>query len=169
MDNQARLDQALADLRHGRYGFYGAALRDQMLSRLSIPLTARRYRLLRAVQMAGPSGLSLTQVADVMQCDQARATRLVDVLQERGLVSRRMDASDHRQRRVHPTEAGSTLLDEAEDVRRAYLRHVLTGWPAGDVATFADLLTRFNLDVQRHQSLPLEGLPVNTGNEDGRT
>ncbi|MBB5154671.1 MarR family winged helix-turn-helix transcriptional regulator [Saccharopolyspora phatthalungensis] len=66
------------------------------------------------VLLRGESGLSVTELAKRIGIHQTACTRMVDALQERGLVERRHTVG--KWTHVHPTEAG---LQAAEDVLQA--------------------------------------------------
>ena len=152
------LERALAQLRHDRFGLYGAPLRERLVDALPVPLTVRQYRLLRSVEEAGP-GLRMAALADVMLTDAARATRMVDELQDRGLLFRAVDPADGRRRLVTLTAAGHEVLVAAQRLRGAFVAEVVAGWPAEDLAALGALLERFNDGVRRR--------PVQVGNGRG--
>ena len=143
------LGDALTELRHDRFGFYGPVLRAQLLGGLSVPISATQYRLLRAVQAASPQGLTAPQLADQLLTDPARTSRVVERLVRLSLATRIADDVDRRQRYIVPTDAGRQLLDEAERTRTAFLDRILGGWTAEEVSALSGLLSRFNDDVRR--------------------
>ncbi len=145
-----QLSAALAELRHDRHGLYGPPLRAHLLARLPISLTARQYRLLRSVQIASPHGLTLTNIAELMLCDRARASRLVDDLQNLGLLQRTPDPADRRRRLTTTTTSGNTLLAATDSMRNQALADLVNTWPDNDITTLAALLARLNEQARRY-------------------
>jgi DNA-binding MarR family transcriptional regulator len=65
--------------------------------------------------------LSLGALAAIERIAPPSMTRIAARLEERGLVSRRVDASDRRVSKVVINQAGTDLLDETRTKRDAYL------------------------------------------------
>ena len=59
-------------------------------------------------------GQMITRLADYALYEQSRLTRIIEKMQDRGLVSRRPDGQDRRKVRVFLTEAGRELLVQAK-------------------------------------------------------
>ncbi len=57
-------------------------------------------------------GLTQKQIADRTYKDKANITRLVDVLEKRGLLERRADPADRRRYYIHLTESGRGLKEK---------------------------------------------------------
>jgi DNA-binding MarR family transcriptional regulator len=143
-----RLDQALQELRHATYGFYGAQLRAGLLRELGWTLAPVHYRLLRVVEATEPLRPTIGDVAETLLTDKARASRLVDQAATAGLVRRTTGRLDRRRREVELTDHGRSYMADARRLRRERLRQVVSGWPEADVAALASLLGRFNDALQ---------------------
>ncbi|MFI1093743.1 hypothetical protein [Streptomyces sp. NPDC020917] len=74
------LDAALRTLRHGRFGMYGPWVRERFLSGLPVTVTATGYRVLRFVEASTPPPPTVSDIADLLLTDRARAVRVVDGL-----------------------------------------------------------------------------------------
>ncbi|MCM1948682.1 MarR family transcriptional regulator [Streptomyces sp. G2] len=91
-------------------------------------LSAREYSLLDVLsrQHDGPGGhLQMKQVADAVVLSQSATTRLVTRLEDRGLLTRYLCATDRRGIYTDVTEAGQRLLAEARPTNDRALREAL--------------------------------------------
>ncbi|MFJ7064230.1 MarR family winged helix-turn-helix transcriptional regulator [Streptomyces sp. NPDC101115] len=91
-------------------------------------LSVREYSLLDVLsrQHDGPGGhLQMKQVADAVVLSQSATTRLVTRLEDRGLLTRYLCATDRRGIYTDVTEAGQKLLDEARPTNDTALREAL--------------------------------------------
>ncbi|MFB7105193.1 MarR family winged helix-turn-helix transcriptional regulator [Streptomyces hydrogenans] len=91
-------------------------------------LSAREYSLLDVLsrQHDGPGGhLQMKQVADAVVLSQSATTRLVTRLEDRGLLTRYLCATDRRGIYTDVTEAGQKLLTEARPTNDRALREAL--------------------------------------------
>lgn len=142
------LDRALEELRHSTFGFYGARLRAVMLHDAHWEFSRMHYRLVRTVEATEPLRPTVEELAAALLTDKARASRLIDQVQEAGLVRRRIGRLDRRRREIELTEAGRAVLDEVRKVRLARLRHVLSGWTDAELDQLHRPLHRFNASVR---------------------
>jgi DNA-binding MarR family transcriptional regulator len=76
-------------------------------------LSALSYHLLLEVGAAGTDGLVQGDLADLLQCPDARASTLVRDMGERGLIRTVRSTSDRRVVRIHSTPRGTRLTGEA--------------------------------------------------------
>ncbi|MFJ9826931.1 MarR family winged helix-turn-helix transcriptional regulator [Streptomyces sp. NPDC101160] len=91
-------------------------------------LSVREYSLLDVLsrQHDGPGGhLQMKQVADAVVLSQSATTRLVTRLEDRGLLTRYICATDRRGIYTDVTEAGLKLLAEARPTNDKALREAL--------------------------------------------
>ncbi|MEU2505934.1 MarR family transcriptional regulator [Streptomyces sp. NPDC007863] len=91
-------------------------------------LSAREYSLLDVLsrQHDGPGGhLQMKQVADAVVLSQSATTRLVTRLEDRGLLTRYLCATDRRGIYTDVTESGQKLLAEARPTNDRALREAL--------------------------------------------
>ncbi|MEU7388839.1 MarR family winged helix-turn-helix transcriptional regulator [Streptomyces tanashiensis] len=91
-------------------------------------LSVREYSLLDVLsrQHSGPGGhLQMKQVAGAVVLSQSATTRLVTRLEDRGLLTRYLCATDRRGIYTDVTEAGQKLLDEARPTNDSALREAL--------------------------------------------
>ncbi|MFI5035163.1 MAG: MarR family winged helix-turn-helix transcriptional regulator [Acidimicrobiales bacterium] len=103
------------------------------------------FEVLLQLRRAPEGRLKMTQVADAIVHSTGGTTRLIDRLEESGLVARRACPSDRRAIHVEITPAGNARLDLALDVHLRYLDRALTGRLDGtERVTLATLLTKLN-------------------------
>lgn len=100
-------------------------------------LTGPQSRLL--VQLGDP--MPMSQLAERLDCDPSNVTGLVDRLQARGLLERRVDEADRRVKLLALTPAGWRLRSELE-ARLFAGRPLLARLSLGDQRTLHDLLRR---------------------------
>lgn len=93
-----------------------------------------------------PTGrLKMNEIADAIVHSSGGTTRLVDRIQEAGLVERQSCPSDRRAIHVAITDAGNTKLDEALTVHLDYLdERVAKQLNEEERVTLATLLTKLN-------------------------
>jgi len=66
-------------------------------------------------------GLRQHVIGDRLKIQRPNVVALIDTLQERGLVERRVDKIDRRANQLRLTEGGATLLQEAKRIQRLHL------------------------------------------------
>jgi DNA-binding MarR family transcriptional regulator len=94
------------------------------------------------VALADFGELSQQQLADRLDADKSHVVRLIDQLEQRGLVTRAADPTDRRRHRIELTPAGRKLsravMPIAETAEAAHLETL----SASERRTLADLLRR---------------------------
>ena len=93
-----------------------------------------------------PEGrLKMNQIAEAIVHSTGGTTRLIDRLEEAGLVERQLCPSDRRAIHVAITPAGNTKLDDALSVHLEYLEDRVGGrLSVNERETLASLLTKLN-------------------------
>lgn len=87
---------------------------EQMLKPYGI--TGTQYNVLRILRGAEPRGLCRNEVRERLLSRMPDATRLLDRMEEAGLVSRSRDGEDRRLVSTQLTKQGRRLVDELDDV-----------------------------------------------------
>jgi len=106
-------------------------------------LTAPRLSALSVIVFAGP--LTLRALAAAEQVRPPTMSRIVDALEDEGLVVRESSATDHREVQISATPTGQRVLDEGRRRRTAKLARLLAALPSEDLATLhraANILDR---------------------------
>jgi MarR family transcriptional regulator, organic hydroperoxide resistance regulator len=102
------------------------ALQTQVETRLkSFGLTGTQYNALRILRGAGPEGLPCREIGERMITHDSDITRLLNRLEDRGLVERKRDRHDRRVIYGRITSAGNKLLSEMDDPINKYGREML--------------------------------------------
>lgn len=104
-----------------------------------------RFRLLDALAAAAAKGerMGVSEIAEAIQVDQPRASRLVNDAVERGLITRRADERDARRSVVELSDAGRALWETSRATRRSAVTEALDAFTPDEIATFSALLARF--------------------------
>jgi len=89
-------------------------------------------------------------LAEMVHSDPSTISRQVAQLVKAGLVERQVDRQDGRATVLAATERGLALLADMRGRRNAQIAQMITHWPDGDRARFAELFERFITDYERH-------------------
>jgi DNA-binding MarR family transcriptional regulator len=104
-------------------------------------ITPTQYNVLRILRGAGKDGLCRNEVRDRMVAQVPDVTRLLDRLEDAGLIERERSTEDRRQVGTRITSKGLQLLSELDapvaEIHRRQLGHL----SASQLKTLADLLT----------------------------
>ena len=92
-------------------------------------------------------------LAEEMNLDPSRASRIAADLVERGLVARAVSQEDGRRSVLVTTEAARILLDGFLRAKWQRTMNLFATWSEDDIVTFADLFGRF-VDGMREQYPP---------------
>ncbi len=118
------------------------AISARLAGQLHPDLDGPAYGLLALLEDAGP--LRASDLVVRLGLDKSTVSRQIASLVELGLVDRAADPTDGRAQVLTPSAEGSARLSQIRDVRRARWETDLSGWPAEDVATLGELLSRLN-------------------------
>ena len=99
------------------------ALEDELFLRYD--LTPQQYNVLRLLKALHPEKLPTLALANRLVSRAPDITRMLDKLEERGLIVRARSAGDRRTVRVGVTDAGLKLLEDiAEPLRQCHARQL---------------------------------------------
>jgi DNA-binding MarR family transcriptional regulator len=111
-------------------------------------LSATQYNVLRILRGAEPKGLACREIGERMVTRDPDVTRLLDRLEDRGLVTRTRDRGDRRVITTRITDDGLRILGELEapiaDMHTRQLGHL----GAARLRTLIDLLERARSQVR---------------------
>ena len=79
-------------------------------------ITGTQYNVLRILRGAAPGGLCRHEVSSRLLSRMPDATRLLDRMEDAGLVTRTRDTEDRRLVTTHITKKGRQLVDSLDDV-----------------------------------------------------
>lgn len=116
---------------------------DELEASCDLPLAW--FDVLLQLHKSPEGRLKMNQIADAVMHSTGGTTRLIDRLEEAGLVERRNCPSDRRAIHVAITALGQAKLNEALHVHLAYLDvNLATRLTKVERETLADLLTKLN-------------------------
>jgi|SRR6266498_1292773 len=116
-------------------------LQSSMESKLKeFGLTGTQYNALRILRGAGPKGLPCSEIGERMITRDPDITRLLNRLEQRGLVERTRDQHDRRVIYGKITAAGQRLLREMDGPVEQHGREMLRHVSHADLRRLIDLL-----------------------------
>ena len=92
-------------------------------------------------------GLSQKELAELLEVEPITVARLIDRLEERGMVERRADPGDRRVWRLHLLPPARPVLDALLEERAAMLAHATQGLDPAAIAAVAEALARMKCNV----------------------
>jgi DNA-binding MarR family transcriptional regulator len=104
-------------------------------------ISATQYNVLRILRGAEPVGLCRNELRDRMLTRMPDMTRLLDRMEEAGLVVRTRDATDRRLVLTRITRAGRRLADELDEPVSELHKNQLGHLSATQLRTLVELLT----------------------------
>lgn len=115
-------------------------------------ISGPQYNVLRILRGAGERGLPCGEIAARMVTRDPDVTRLLDRLEQRGLIARGRGAEDRRVVAARITDEGLALLEELDAPTQALHVRQLGHLPPGEIQALLGALTRI-----REQLAPCEG------------
>lgn len=112
---------------------------EQMLKPHGI--TGTQYNVLRILRGAEPDGLCRNEVSQRLLNRMPDATRLLDRMEEAGLVTRQRSDSDRRLVRTHITKKGRSLVDSLDEAADVQHEEALGHLSEQQLGTLIELLT----------------------------
>jgi DNA-binding MarR family transcriptional regulator len=108
--SQPRFDSLYQEVYLGLWRTYDRlrALEDELFAHYE--LTAQQYNVLRLLKAARPDGIPTLTLADRLVSKAPDVTRMIDRLEDRGLVTREKQPGDRRIVRVQIADGGLKLL-----------------------------------------------------------
>jgi DNA-binding MarR family transcriptional regulator len=106
-----------------------------------LDLSATQAKVLFTLTGCGDAELTVKDVADLVPTSLPNASRTVDLLLRRGLVERREDPDDRRQKRLRATPAAHEVVERIDEVRLADLGRFCAGLDPADRARLHAVLT----------------------------
>jgi DNA-binding MarR family transcriptional regulator len=109
--------------------------------------TKAQWRVLARLKRSGEA-MRQVELADALDVEPITLCRMIDRLEEAGLVERRRDGADRRAWRIHLTREAAPVLAKLEAMGLGFNADILTGISDADRETALRVLSRirFNLD-----------------------
>jgi DNA-binding MarR family transcriptional regulator len=116
-------------------------------------LEPRQFALLRHVSVS--EGQTQQALGDALGIPKSRMVALIDDLEARGLVERRLRPDDRRARALHVTPEGARCLGAAMDIASAHEEFVRERLSSAEHRQLVDLLQRLTVteDLEVHPGL----------------
>ncbi len=105
-------------------------LLDERLKDLGV--TQARWTTMVYLQRGG-EGSTQRELASLMAIENPTLVRLLDSLEEQGLIQRRLCQHDRRARRLHLTEAGESFMDDLNARAKKLRDEMLEGVSENDI------------------------------------
>ena len=112
----------------------------QMFLSEGFDITPEQWALLYA--LCEEDGQYQNQLADKLLKQKPNITRLIDILQEKKLVTRKADKKDRRASKVYLTEEGKKLAEYIYSYISNFEKKVLQGFTKEEIETFKSFLTK---------------------------
>lgn len=107
-----------------------------------IDVTPAVFSVLEVLQRN--DGITQSKLAAVVSLDRSSVVPLLDKLAKRGLVERRASTTDRRHNHLHLTDAGRTLLADADQRAAMHEKEVCKPFSPAEKKQLLDLLGRFH-------------------------
>jgi MarR family transcriptional regulator, transcriptional regulator for hemolysin len=111
----------------------------------SIGATRAQWQAL--TKISRHEGINQGGLADILEVEPITLARMIDRLEESGLVERRRDPADRRAWRIHLTEKSRPLLAQLRVIADDLIENMLAGVPAADRDRLADTLEAIHLNL----------------------
>ena len=98
---------------------------------LALDVTPEQWIVL--VRLWQEDALTQTELADATLKDKATISRILSVMEREGLIARRTDPDDARERRIHATREAMKLREKLTPLARDLATQIEAGVPAADL------------------------------------
>lgn len=112
-----------------------------------IGITRPQWRVLAWLERH--EGINQGGLADLLEIDAMTVCRMVDRLQESGLIERRNDPDDRRAWRLYLTPKAITITDQLHPIGEALLEETLSGLSDDEQSQLQDLLGQVRANFQK--------------------
>jgi MarR family transcriptional regulator, transcriptional regulator for hemolysin len=113
--------------------------------------TKAQWRVLAHLKRTG-DGARQVELAEGLDVEPITLCRMIDRLEEAGLVERRRDEHDRRAWRIHLTNAAAPVLAKLEEMGKAFNADMLAGIPAADRDTVLRVLQLMRDNLEQSEA-----------------
>jgi DNA-binding MarR family transcriptional regulator len=117
--------------------------------RLAVGLGVTRAQWKVLFKLTRKPGLRQVELADMLDLEPITLCRIVDRLEEAGLVERARDPEDRRAWRLHVTAKAQPLVDKLQSVGGELVKHAFAGIDRKDIETTRQVLARVRENAGR--------------------
>jgi DNA-binding MarR family transcriptional regulator len=111
----------------------------------TLGVTRAQWRAL--ARLSREDGMRQVELADALDVEPITLCRMVDRLQEAGLVERRADEKDRRAWRIHLTPAAGPILERLRALAEDFLADALEGVSVAEQISTRNILARVRANV----------------------
>ena len=119
----------------------------------SLGATGAQWRVLARLTLC--NGARQVDLAEALDVEPITLCRMVDRLEEAGLVERRKDPDDRRAWRIHLTPAAEPVIDQLKAMGQSFNAELLDGIPEADAGAIRRVLEQVRRNLERADR-PLE-------------
>jgi DNA-binding MarR family transcriptional regulator len=128
-----------------QFGFYISDIGRMMRKHFDaatkdIGVTRSQWRVLLTIHRN--PGINQGQLADRLEVEPITTCRMVDRLEQAGLVERRRDPSDRRAWQIILTDEALPIIDRIQEIADVKLAEAVTGFTPEEIATLTAMLGR---------------------------
>lgn len=115
-----------------------------------------RFDVLAQLDHAGSKGLTTSELAGCLLASRGNITRLLDRMEQAGLIRRHSDPGDRRITYIRLTRRGAKLFERMTPVHAAWVNRVFNTLDESELDTLTTLLQRVRHHAQdiRHTTVP---------------
>ncbi|WP_374596907.1 MarR family winged helix-turn-helix transcriptional regulator [Sphingosinicella sp.] len=113
----------------------------------TLGITRPQWRVLLVLKRG--EGINQGELADTLEVEAITVGRMVDRLQDAGLVERRADPNDRRAWRLFLSQRSRTLIEELRPVSERMIEDTLEGFTPTERETFVNYLERVRANLLR--------------------
>ncbi|WP_235439694.1 MarR family winged helix-turn-helix transcriptional regulator [Paenibacillus sp. DMB20] len=114
----------------------------------SFDITPEQWSMLSRI--SENEGLKQKEVAARADKDQPTTTRILDLLEKKGLIRREISPNDRRAFLLRMTEAGHELLASTSEIEKECGRLITEGIDPKEMEIFWDIISRMNANIERN-------------------
>ena len=105
-------------------------------------LSSQQFNVLRILRGSSPKPLNLLDIQERMMDKMSNATRLVEKLRQKGLLTREQCDSNRRKVEIEITEKGKSLLLELDPIMEKSQQEIMKKLTKAEAATISELLDK---------------------------
>lgn len=105
-------------------------------------LSSQQFNVLRILRGSSPKPLNLLDIQERMMDKMSNATRLVEKLRQKGLLTREQCDSNRRKVEIEITEKGKALLLELDPIMEKSQQEIMKKLTKAEAATLSTLLDK---------------------------
>lgn len=118
---------------------------NKVFNKHGFNLTPEQYLVMDTLWDEGV--LSQQQIANILLKDKNSVTKLIDALENKGLVRRVNDSLDRRQKKIHLTQKAISLKDEITPVAIESTNAIIKDIPKKELIQFVKILNKMSENI----------------------